>query len=285
MAQRRDTLLLGFGIDDDASPQLKRLSGNLEDVDLKSNMASAALSKGGGGAPGLIPALGPAGLAGGVAAAGAGLLALTAEYVKNTREANRNAEALRISIEEYSEWSFIMQQLGYDATDLHSILGELQNKQGELATGAPDIVDLYREIGLAWDDLKDKSPDEQLRLTATALADIENTSIRRSIADRLVGGDDAQRLLVIADNMDRLGDAAKRAGATISEESAAAAEELGRQIDNMEALLQAGKNAVAQEAVGFFGADRRERQPGLWLDRASRRRRRGCRIARFHGEA
>lgn len=238
MAARRD-ILLKFLADDDASPKIAALNAELEETDVRANMASAALSKGGGGIPGL--GLGITAVGGAAIGAGAALAALTKNYIENTKQAQRDAQVAGVNIESYSSLAFAAREYGIESEDLRAILSEQNLKVYEAS-------DAWEELGFDMETVLRMKPDERLRAVVAALEglDVEN---RKGIVDQIYGGDDGDKLLQLVGNLERLEDQAKATGNVIDEESARMAEDFDRNLGIMEAVLEGGLKRLAQGIV------------------------------------
>lgn len=234
-------------LDDNASAGLRNIEGEVRDVD-------SALQRSDQSARGFLGRLGGvAGIATAGAAAvtgvGAAVVATTGAYLQNTRELTLNARATGVNVRQLSRLQYAFQRTGSDGTDVRSILTEIGIKLGDARDGVEDVDRAFGQLGLRWQDLIELSPDQSLQIIVERLQTIDNLAIRANIADRIFGGDDAQKILALGDNLGVLTDQADRFGITIDEKSAAAAERFNQNISALGGVVEGAGNQIAQAVI------------------------------------
>lgn len=86
-----------------------------------------------------------------------------------------------------SEWGFAAEQSGASSEVLEKSFTRLQKNLFDAQAGTKKSVDALKQIGFTWDDLKDKSPDEQFELVAERVGALENQTIKAGVANDLFG--------------------------------------------------------------------------------------------------
>ena len=239
MPKNRTDVDIGFNAKDNASDVIDDVGDALERVgDEKSGLLGGV-------------SLGFASVVGGATAAGAALAANAKRWVDQTRQIDKSSKALGVNIEEYSELSYAFRQFNYEADDLDAILAELEIKTYDWAEGNQTVKQSFEELNLELDEFESLSPDEKLNAVASALSNIESNSRRIGIADAIFGGDDARKVLEVADSLNDLTDEAERLNLTVDRESARAAREFQRNMNVIEGAVESAANHIAEETVNF----------------------------------
>ena len=238
----RTEVRFDFETRDNASEGIDRIGDSMERVG------------GSDGQSGLVGGLnlGMTALAGSVIAGGAALAANAGRWLDHANQVRRSSEALDVNLEQYQRIHHAFTRFGYDATDVDSILAELEIKTYDWRDGTAAATAAFEELGLQLDDFDRLAPDEKLDEVAAALANVESNSRRIGIADTIFGGDDARKVLDVAASLETLGDQAERFGLIVDQEAAAAAEHFTSNIRTMEAFLEGGANRVAEWTIGVF---------------------------------
>ncbi len=149
----------------------------------------------GGGISGAFAAIGPAGIA---AAAGIGAVTIAAKGAYNAvadlaqkAEGWSNvAEATGISVESVQKLQDYLEDAGFSADDLGTMMKKLQN---EIATGGKE----FERYGISLAQIRILAPEEQLRAVAAAVASIEDPTIRAAAATEFFGKTGAEKYAAI----------------------------------------------------------------------------------------
>ena len=190
-------------------------------------------------------------LAGAAAAGGAAVAANAARWVQQTGQIAKSSAAINVNVKEYSALHHAFQQFNYDAVDLDAILRELEIKTYDWRDANQGVTAAFEELGLELESFDRLKPDEKLDAVARALANVESNSRRIGIADTIFGGDDAGKILNIADSLDRLTDEAERFGVTVDQDTADAVRAFQQNINTFETFLEGAADRVAQSTVAF----------------------------------
>ena len=239
--RNRTEVRFAFQTEDNASAGIDNIRGSMQQLG------------GSDGASGILGGLniGFGALAGAAAAAGAALAANTGRWAASANQQRRSAELLNVQLDQYSELHFAFEQFGYDATDLDSILAELEIKTYDWRDGVGGVVDAFTELGLELDEFDRLAPDEKLDAVAAALARVESNSRRVGIADTIFGGDDARKVLDVAASLDTLTESASEFGVTIDNEGARTAERFQEVLRTLEGTALGVANSVGEATAGL----------------------------------
>ncbi|MEM9354136.1 MAG: hypothetical protein AAGA92_14090 [Planctomycetota bacterium] len=135
-----------------------------------------------------------------------------------------------LTVEALSELSFAAEQSGASGELLEKGVRGLQNTLRNAERGGKRAADNFGALGLSFADLKNLSPEEQLKAVADGLAGVEDDSKRAALAMGLMGGA-GQKLLPLlsggAAGMEALQAEARELGLTVDTETAASAAKLG----------------------------------------------------------
>lgn len=126
---------------------------------------------------------------------GAGLAAVTLTNRMSAQQANL-AAAVGLSAKEMGIWSAIVEQAGFDAEHVNSLVEELNNKFGEskgLGEQTTAVKDAMTILRLDFERLKRLKPDQQFRAIVEAAQQIGGQEAV-SAADILLGGE-ASRII------------------------------------------------------------------------------------------
>ncbi len=133
------------------------------------------------------------------------------------------------------------------AEKLGPAIAKMQKSMVDMAQGSKEAVSAYTQLGLSWEDLKDKSPAEQMELIGQRLSAIENPALRAEVAMKIFGKSGAELLPILADFSGEIGQAKMQLGSLPEQldDTAAAMDVLG---DNLFAI----RNKLKEMAYGFL---------------------------------
>lgn len=169
-------------------------------------------------------------IGGSLVAGGAAILAPLTAAIFRFADAGDNLDKMAArtgaSTKALAEWSFAAEQSGASAEVVEKGFTRLQKNLYDAQAGTKKSVDALKQVGLTWDDLKDKSPEEQFQLVAEGIGKIENQAIKAGAANDLFGRS-GTRLLPLFDQqkegMEALRQEARDLGLSIGPEQAKAA--------------------------------------------------------------
>lgn len=218
-------------------------------------------------AKGMITKAGALGAAAGAAAALVGTLA-AAIKTEAIHELNVLSKTLDVSVSSLSTWGYAAESLGLSSEKMGDIFKDTSDKIGDfIATGGGEAKDLFDNLGLSVENLKDLSPDEQLLAIADGLDQVgtngEKIFYLESLADEAskllpLLEDGASELRKLQREAELLGVALDDVDAAQVEQAAAAFRVLGGAADGFSKQLTvklSGAFAMLDDYVLDFLAD------------------------------
>lgn len=104
-------------------------------------------------------------------------------------EITNTANRVGMSTAKYQEWMYILEQTGADITDLTGAQQTLTEAQLDVASGAEDIINAFKRIGLSAEEVLGMNRQELFEKTIAGLQNIENSTERAAVAYRLLSED------------------------------------------------------------------------------------------------
>ncbi len=189
-------------------------------------------------------ASGPMGLVvGGAAAIVGGLTALIDKQKETAVELGKTSVALGVSTDALQTLGQLEKDLSIDTGTFEGAIGDLNQKLGEFAIGASGPAKQALEtLGINFEDIKDKTPEEQLLAVTGALAEIPDAATRARTGNELLGGSYAALTPLLTANKDEqaaLFDEATR-GITLNAEQIESYELLDRTISDITSSVKNG---------------------------------------------
>ena len=132
-----------------------------------------------------------------------------------------------VSVENLSELGYAADQSGASLEVLEGGVRNMQKMLANAAAGGKSASDALRKIGLTAASLADLSPDQQFKLIADKLANIQDPAARAATAMAIFGKSGTQLLPLMANGaagIEQLQQRARELGLTMSTEDAKAAE-------------------------------------------------------------
>ncbi|HEX5442607.1 MAG TPA: hypothetical protein VFW87_02205 [Pirellulales bacterium] len=146
-----------------------------------------------------------------------------------------------LSVESLSELGFAAGQTGSDIATLETGLRRMQRSILDASDGLASAKDAFAHLGLAVDQLKGLSPEEQFKLIADRLSKVKDATMRAGVAMVLLGRSGTRLLPLFqegAAGIEELQRNARELGLTISTQDAAAAEAFGDEIAALWTVLK-----------------------------------------------
>ena len=101
------------------------------------------------------------------------------------------------SAQAYQEWAYVLEKAGIEATELGEIMKTLTESQVDVIEGNEDMIKAYAQLGMSVEDVKSMNQEELWNATIKALQNVENTTLRTSIAYKLFSEDTAKLTTVL----------------------------------------------------------------------------------------
>jgi hypothetical protein len=176
-----------------------------------------------------------------------------------------------VAVETLSAWGFAAERAGADIAAVETGIKRMQRTINDSVTGNKAAADALAAVGLSARDLQGLAPEEQFRLLAASVNDIEDPTKKAALAMELFGRSGADLIPFFSEMKD--GEAAARKfGRTISAMDARNAEAvndaLGDLIGQVKALSFAAGAALAPEIKKVSEAMRESVQrAGEWVEK------------------
>lgn len=171
------------------------------------------------------------------------LLAAVGVFTQMGGDLDDIAQRTGASVEALSELGFAAKMSGTNLETVESAIKKMQKQISEAADGTKGAVEGLAKLGLTAADLINLSPDEQFKLIADRISQINNPALQTAAAMEIFGNAGAELKPLMADGaagIEQLQQRARELGLTMSSEDAAAAAALGDQMDTLWDVLKQG---------------------------------------------
>lgn len=146
-----------------------------------------------------------------------------------------------------------LQELKYAGSqvgvELETITGGVTGLQKRLAGGDASAVGAIKALGLNFDELRDKSPEDQFTAIAAEVAKVEDPAARVKLAMDLFGKAGAEMLPLLTDEFMGLTEKANTLGIVMDEETVASMDTLG---DTVGDLMNVGGALIGKVLTPFI---------------------------------
>jgi hypothetical protein len=162
------------------------------------------------------------------------------------------SEKLGITAEQLQQFTFVAQQNGASTEDIAAGFRGLTKFMAQASAGGKDALAVLQQLGLSFDDLRSKSPDEVFTVLLDRIGRIQNPLERNAQLMNVFGKAGTQLAQVAAlgaEAIDRQRESAERLGLVISNETVAALQDAGDQLDILNALWVKGEAVIAEAFV------------------------------------
>jgi len=177
------------------------------------------------------------------------LIAATKVFSSFGDSVAKMAKRTGLSVEALSELRFAASQSGTDLETLEGSLKRMQRTVYDAGRGLSTATDALADLGVNYTDLANLKPEEQFKLLADRVAQVEDPTTKAALAMATFGRTGTDMLPMLNLGAKGIGDLqaeARRLGLTMSGKDAKAAEQFSDKLDRM------GK--VAKQAVFEVGA-------------------------------
>jgi hypothetical protein len=148
-----------------------------------------------------------------------------------------------LSVESLSALRFVASQTGTEFASLEMAFRKMQRSIYDAGRGLSTQKDALSDLGLAFEDLKDLSPEDQFKLLSDRLGKITDDTKQAALAQMLFGRTGTNLIPMFeagAKGMSQLEEEARSLGLVMSKEDAAAAEEFTDKLDALWKVVQMG---------------------------------------------
>lgn len=135
---------------------------------------------------------------------------------------DESAQKMGVTVEQFQRLNLAATQNGVSQETLAGAIAKMNKAIGNLAQGSKPAVDAFAKLGLTFDDLKGKSPDQQLRIIADALNKLPSVQERVAVGAQIMGRGFSELLPLInggSAGLDHYAEVSKRNGEITTEEA------------------------------------------------------------------
>jgi hypothetical protein len=152
---------------------------------------------------------------------------------------DEGAQKLGLTVEAFQELNTAATQNGIAQDSFATALSRMNKSIGALEQGSKPAAEAFAKIGISFDDLKGKSPDQQLRVIADALNKLPDVQQRVAVGSAIMGRGFSELLPLInggSAGLDHYADVSRKNG-EITTEEAKKLDELSDSWDRMKTRL------------------------------------------------
>jgi len=153
------------------------------------------------------------------------------------------AKRTGLSVETLSELRFVASQTGTEFETLENAFRKMQRSIYDAGRGLSTQVDAINDLGLTFQDLDGLSPEDQFKLLADRISQVEDPTRKAALAMSLFGRTGTNLLPMFASGakgIEILQAEARRLGLTMSSEDAKAAEDFTDALDKLWKVIKMG---------------------------------------------
>ncbi len=164
---------------------------------------------------------------GGLAAVGvAGLTKLVSAQLKSSDEMQKMGLRIGVGTETLSRWKFAAEQSGTSLDTLVKGQQRFARVLDDAGDGLATSVRTLEALGLTYDDLRGKSPEQQFSMLAQAISEVDDPTRRLALAQETLGRSGAELIPLLlggSKGLAELGAQAERTGNILDQDTADAA--------------------------------------------------------------
>ena len=180
----------------------------------------------------------------------------TSEDAASTgREVNNMSQKLGLSREGYQEWEYVLKKSGTSIDIMGTSMKKLQTTMGGLTEDGDRASEAFKAVGLSFDEIKGKSPEEAFNMTIRALQDMPAGADRTAAALKLFGKGamELQPLLnKTSAETEELKQRAHEMGLVLSDEQIDASRAFGGAMSRVKETMQGMKLQLSSSLVPAF---------------------------------
>ena len=242
---------------DDAADSMEDLGESVDDAAKESEKAGGRFEKlgdtlktAGKVIAGVVSSVGAA-----CASVGTAMFKMADDASAVVREVNNMSQKLGLSREGYQEWEYVLKKSGTSIDIMGTSMKKLQTTMGGLTEDGDSASKAFAAVGLSFDEVKGKSPEEAFNMTIRALQDMPSGADRTAAALKLFGKGamELQPLLnKTAEETDELKQRAHELGLVLSDEQIDASRAFGGAMSKVKETMQGMKMQLSQALVPAF---------------------------------
>jgi len=175
---------------------------------------------------------------------------MLSQMIDNLDNVGKGAKRLGITAEEFQKLAFAANRSGASIDDIEKAFKRMSSTVFDAERNVKESKDALESLGLTVDDLKGKKPEEQFKIIATALNEIEDASTKAALAQDVFGRSGTNLIPMIGD-MEQLREEIEKIG-VVANEDVEAAESFK---DSIEDLTTSLRKLVTDSGIIQFLAD------------------------------
>jgi phage-related protein len=216
--------------------------------------AGGKFDKLGGVLKGVGAAMAAAMAAIGAAAVGAGkaLYGMATDAAAAGDRIDKESQRLGMSTKAFQEWDYVISQNGGSIDSLGVGMKTLEKTMAGLTEDGDSASDAFAAVGLSFDEIKDKTPEEAFDLTVKALQNMPAGADKTAAAMKLLGKQGMELMPLLnqtAESTDALKRQANDLGMVMSDEAVGASVAFTDSMDKLNRTFSAAKNAIGAQLL------------------------------------
>lgn len=217
--------------------------------------ASGVFSKFGESIQGAVTPIGA--VAAGVAGAVAGAVTLANSFGEAGAELLNMSKRTGVSVETLSALKFAANQNDLSMDQLQTSFIDMNQHIAEFGEGSTSAAERFERVGLGLQDLQGLSPEQQFFTLIDAIAGIENQAERTAAAMGVFGEEAGENILPLleggSEGIQAMMDQAEELGGVMTTESAEAAVEYNKKMEELKTTIGSAANQVGEALAPAIG--------------------------------
>jgi len=239
---------------EDATKETDKFGDELDDTGKTADDAGGKFEKLGAVVKGIGVAIGAAMAAIGAAAVAAGkaLYDMASDAAAAGDRIDKDSQRLGLSAKAYQEWDYVLSQCGGNIDSLGAGMKTLQKTMDGLTEDGDKASDAFAAIGISFDEIKGKSPEEAFDMTVKALQNMPPGAEKTAAAMKLLGKQGMELMPLLnanADEIDGLKQKAHDLGMVMSEDAVSASVKYTDSLDTLKRTFGGLKNSIGAELL------------------------------------
>ena len=173
----------------------------------------------------------------GAAVGFSGLVYSAGRYIEKLDQIADDSRKLGVSTDFFQKLNFAAERSGASIENVESAIKRLSRNIYDLSTNEKGMIQNFAMLGLTFDELKDKTPEEQFKIVVDSLNKITNATEKSALPQKVFGKSGAELLLMFKDYKD-LADEISEKG-LIKESTIKAADQLADRFTDIKTSLAA----------------------------------------------
>jgi len=231
-----------------------KLGDEVEDTGKEAEESGKKFEKLGGILKGVGVAIGAAMVAIGTSAVAAGkkMYDMASDAAAAGDRVDKASQKLGLSAQAYQEWDYVLSQNGASIDSLGVGMKTLQKTMDGLTEDGGRASDAFAKVGLNFDDVKNKSPEEAFDLTVRALQNMPPGAEKTAAALQLLGKQGMELMPLLnqtAEETEGLKNRANELGMVMSEDAVSASVKFTDSMDTLKRTFGDVKNAIGSQLL------------------------------------